>query len=173
MQSHGSCPSDPSAAPDGLEQQFDLLRIDYERTLGLAEGVTGGRVTMRGIVATAYLAFLGLGIDNKSWALCAAAAAAALLFAFQDAREHWIYHQLVRRANRIERLFQHRMQALDLPYDPYPSRRLRAELEGYEFGALGQIRRFRLTLLRETLSRTAVVLYCLPIALGIVAALVV
>lgn len=97
----------------------------------------------------------------------------AVVFGWQDAREGWVYHQLVRRANRIERLFQHRLQALDLPYDPYPSRRLQSELESYEFGPLGMIPKFRPRRLQQTVSTPVAVTYVAPVLLAAGAAFIV
>lgn len=155
---------------DPLDRQFELLTLDYERTLGIADGLVTNQNTMRGIAATAYLAFLGLGVDHRTWALCVAAALIAAAFAFQDARTTWIYRQLVRRANKIERLFQRRLQALDRPYDEYPAQRLRTELESYEFGVLSSIERFTLRRLVEGVTALAVVVYLLPVVLGVLAA---
>lgn len=158
---------------ESLDRQFELLTIDYERTLGIADGLVTNQNTTRGIAATAYLAFLGLGVDHRTWALCVAAALTAAVFAYQDARTTWIYKQLVRRANKLERLFQRRLQALDRPYDEYPAQRLRTELEAYEFGVLSSIERFRAGRLVEGLTAVAFVAYLLPILLGVLAAVLV
>jgi hypothetical protein len=161
---------DAGGVVDPVEQQFALLTVDYEQTLGIANGLVASQGTTRGIAATAYLAFLGLGIDHRSWALCAASSLIAIAFFLQNARQDWIYHQLLQRANQIERLFQRRLQALDLPYDPYPAKRLRAELDDYDFGVLGHISRFHIFALRAAVKRWALAAYCLPAVLGIVAA---
>jgi hypothetical protein len=161
---------DASQAPDPLDQQFALLTLDYERTMGVADGLVANQSTMRGIAATAYLALLGLGVEQGSWAICTAAALIAVAFAWQDMRSSWIYRGLVRRANKIERLFQRRLQALDRPYDRYPADRLRSELESYEFGVLTNIDRFSLTRLKDTVTILGLFAYLLPLLVGILAA---
>ena len=163
--------SESGSAPDAMEQRFDLVRLDYERTLGILDSLVRARATIRGIASTAYLTLLGFGVDKRSWAFCIAASLLALVSMLQDARSGWIYDQLVRRANAMERLFQHRLQALDLPYDPYPSRRLRMELEKYEFGVLTHIQRFHPRVLPDALSATRWALYAAPVLLGIAAAI--
>ncbi len=164
---------EPSSSTDSLDRQFALLTVDYERTLGVADGLVSNQNTTRGIAATAYLALLGLGVDHRSWALCAAAALIAVAFACQDGRTSWVYRQLVRRANKIERLFQRRLQALDRPYDRYPADRLTSELENYEFGVLSNIDRFSLARIGDVLTTLRGLFYLAPIALGIVAAVLV
>jgi hypothetical protein len=161
---------DVGGAADPVEQQFALLPVDYEQTLGIANGLVASQGTTRGIAATAYLAFLGFGIDHRSWALCVASSLIAIAFFLQNARQDWIYRQLLRRANQIERLLQRRLQALDRPYDPYPAKRLRAELDDYDFGVLGHIPRFHILALRATVRRWALVAYCMPAVLGIIVA---
>jgi hypothetical protein len=65
----------------------------------------------------------------------------------------------MRRANDLERLFQHRLRTLARAYDPYPTRRLRAELERYQFGALGNLPKFHARSLGEVKLRSVAVLY--------------
>lgn len=175
VQSHPSSHSDmeSSRPADALDRQFDLLTVDYERTLGIADGLVSSKSTMRGIASTAYLALLGLGVDHRSWAICAASALIAVAFAWQDTRTSWLYRQLVRRANKIERLFQRRLQSLDRPYDKYPADRLSSELESYEFGVLSSIDRFSLARVKEALTVFGMSMYLVPIVVGFVAAVLV
>jgi hypothetical protein len=164
---------EPSRPADALDRQFQLLTVDYERTLGIADGLVSSKSTTRSIAATAYLALLGLGVDHRSWAICAASALIALAFAWQDVRTSWLYRQLVRRANKIERLFQRRLQSLDRPYDRYPADRLSSDLESYEFGVLSSIDRFSLVRAREAITVLGVSMYLVPIVVGLAAALLV
>src|SRR4051794_34666035 len=112
--------AEPRPTSDGLALQFEVVKLDYERTVGLLDAVSRTRTSMRAAAITAYVAFLSLSIQQKSAALAAGAAALALFFGSYDAYHAWLYHAALRRANRLERLFQHRLRALDRPYDPYP-----------------------------------------------------
>jgi hypothetical protein len=129
---------------DSLDYQFDVLKVDYERTLGLLDGIVRVSTTLRATGLTAFAAFVGLGVEQKSWALMAAASVLAALFAVYDSYQQAVYRGALRRANALERLFQHRLRALDRPYDPYPRHRLRREVEKYRFGALGNLPKTRL-----------------------------
>jgi len=113
---------------------------------------------------------LSLAVESKSWILVVAAALVALLFAANDAQLHWLYREALRRSNSLERLLQHRVRALDRRYDPYPIKRLRADLERYQFGALGNLPRGSVRRVLRTVSPAAVVLYALPVVTAVVAA---
>jgi hypothetical protein len=171
----GQLPHSPDAGTraDELEVQFGVVKLDYERTLGLLDGVSRTRTTMRAAGVTVYLGFLSLAVERESWILAVAAGVVALLFAANDAHLHWLYHEGLRRSNSLERLLQHRVRALDRRYDPYPMKRLRADLERYQFGALGNLPRASVRRVLRTVSRTAVVLYTLPVVGAVAAALVV
>ena len=143
-------PSLPEDIEDGLDYQFEVLKLDYERTIGLLDGIVRVSTTLRATGVTAFAAFISLGVEQKSWALMAAASLLAIFFGIYDSYQHVVYHGALRRANALERLFQHRLRALDRPYDPYPRQRLRKEVEKYRFGALGNLPRTRV---RDAIAR--------------------
>jgi hypothetical protein len=165
--------ADAGTGGDLLEIQFGVVKLDYERTLGLLDGMARTRTTMRAAGVTVYLGFLSLGVESNSWILAVAAALVALLFAANDAQLHWLYYEALRRSNSLERLLQHRVRALDRQYDPYPVKRLRADLERYRFGALGNLPQASVRRVLGTVSLTAVVLYALPVVGAAAAAFVV
>lgn len=173
QQSSSPSPDEPTGGDDGLQVQFDVVKLDYERTATLLDSVTRTRTSMRAASITAYLAFLGLAVQETSWALAASAALAASVFGGFDAYHGWLYHAALRRANRLERLFQHRLRALDRPYDRYPAQRLHAELEKYDFGALGQLPRFRFRALSDTVTVVALLIYGVPTIAAVICAIVV
>src|SRR4051794_39607169 len=100
-------PVSSPAYAEGIQLQFDVVKLDYERTLALIDGVTRTRATLRAATITAYVAFLGLAIQNKSWALAAGAGLLVVLLGLYDAYHAWLYGAALRRANALERLFQH------------------------------------------------------------------
>lgn len=56
-------------------------------------------------------------------------------------RVTWAYGVALRRANDIERLYRARMRMLDRPYDPFPAKRLRSEIEKHQFGVYATLPR--------------------------------
>jgi hypothetical protein len=167
-----SFPEADRSVAESRQLQFEVIKLDYERTLGFLDGVSRTRTTMRSAAITAYLAFLSLAVQQDSLALAVAASAVALVFGFHDMYHGWLYRAALRRANQLERLFQHRLRALERPYDSYPLDRLQTEIERYAFGSLGQLPRFRARLLKETLSASAVLAYAVSaLAAGAVACL--
>ncbi len=163
---------EPPALAHDIQLQFDVVKLDYERTLGVLDGVSRTRTTMRAAAVTAYVAFLTLALQQKSWALGAGAALVAAFFAGYDAYHGWLYRALLRRANALERLFQHRLHALDRAYDPYLTARVQAELERYDFGTLGQLPRFNVRALKSSPNSLGVA-YAVPlVAAALVASLI-
>jgi hypothetical protein len=129
---------------DGLSYQFEVLKLDYERTLALLDGIVRVSTTLRTTAVTAFAALVGVGVHEKSWALMIAASLLEVFFWISDSYQQVVYRGALRRANALERLFQHRLRTLDRPYDPYPRQRLRKEMAKYRFGALGNLREVRL-----------------------------
>jgi hypothetical protein len=156
-----------------LEQQFDVVKLDYERTVALIDSVVRTRMALRALVAAAYLTLLGLAIEQRSPVLAVSAAVGTLLAGLNDAYLGWIYREALRRANGLERLFQHRMRALDRAYDPYPAQRMRMELERYEFGVYATFPRFRVALLKASIAWSTVASYLALLVVAIVTALLV
>jgi hypothetical protein len=165
--------NEPGRPDDAVETQFELITLDYERTLSVLDGVARTRTTMRAAGATVYLGFVSLAVERESWALGIAAGVLALLFAANDAHLSWLYHQLVRRASAIERLVQHRIRVLDRPYDPYPIKRLRSDVERYQFGALCNLPKASLRLVGGHMSLVAAAFYVMPVVAAGIAAVVV
>ena len=161
--------ADVADEPSALQQQFEVVKLDYERTVALIDRVVRSRMAVRALVAAGYLALLGLSIEQDSPVLAVSTAAGTLLAAFNDAYLGWIYRETLRRANGLERLFQHRMRALDRAYDPYPAQRMRVELERYEFGVYATFPRFHIRLIRPSLALSTTVVY---LALLVVAVMV-
>jgi hypothetical protein len=124
-----------------LDGQFEIVKLDYERTLALLDGLSNRSMALRAAGVAGYLTLLSLGINQGSAAICLAAAALLSTFAYLDAYNRTLYDFGVTRANDLERLFQHRFRTLDRPYDEYPSNRLRVLLESYRFGVLGNLPR--------------------------------
>jgi len=162
-----------TAAADDLTLRFDVLKLDYERTLALLDGISRSRTTIRAAALTAFVTFLGLSVQQRTWPFAAAGALLALAFAAFDSHQGWLYHAALRRGNRIERLFQQRLRALSRPYDDYPIERLEAEFERYEFGALSQLPRFRWAALRKTVDSSQLVAYVVPVVGAVVCAFLV
>jgi hypothetical protein len=158
-------PPSPEETDDGLVFQFDVLKLDYERTVGLLDGIVRVNTTLRATGVTAFAAFVSLGVQQQSWALMVSASLLAVLFGLYDSYLQAGYYGALRRANALERLFQHRLRALDRPYDPYPRERLRQEVESYRFGALGNLPK---TPWREAIPRrpAGFVLFFLLLAIG-------
>src|SRR5256885_784892 len=101
-QSVSPAPADSGPVADALQLQFDVVKLDYERTAAVVDGVSRTRTTMRGAAITAYAAFLSLAVQQKSWALAAGAAVVATLFGCYDVYLGWLSHSALRRANRLE-----------------------------------------------------------------------
>jgi hypothetical protein len=170
-QSTGS--SKDGAGDEALALQFDLVRVDYERTLGFLDSVVRTRTTLRAAAVTAYAALFGLGIQETSWAVCGSAALVALGFFLLDAYDGYQYMNALRRANDLERLFQARLRALDRLYDPYPARRLRTAVERYQFGVLTQLPRTTIPAFLKAATRGVIMSYGFAVLAAIVAAFVV
>jgi len=158
----------PNSDEDALEQEFAIVTLDYEQTVGLLGGVVQARMALRALIATAYVTLLALGIEQHSEALPFAAAAGAFLGAMNDLYLGWVYQEALLRANSLERLFQHRMRALDRAYDPYPAERLRVELERYDFGVYTTFPQFRRDRLLPSIRWAMVVVYIAATAAAVV-----
>ena len=164
-------PSSPDMPEGAIDRQFAIVTLDYERTVELLGGVANARMALRTFLATAYVTLLGLAFEQHSTALGIAAAASGALGATNDLYLGWVYHEALQRANQLERLFQHRVQALDRPYDPYPAERLRVELERYDFGVYATFPRFQIHRVGPSLRWALVGIYVIAIVGAVIAGL--
>ena len=158
---------------DALASQFELIRLDYERTLGLLDVFARTRTTLRGFCLSAYAALIGLGVHERSWAICASAAVLVAGFVMMDAYNGAQYRSALKRANDLERLFQARLRALDRSFDPYLTRRLRTAIERYQFGPLTHLPRTRVAGLVKAATRSVLLTYAVGFIAAVIAAVVV
>ena len=163
----------PEHDAEELRLQFEVIKLDYERTMGFIDGVVRTSVALRTGCATIFLAFLGTGVQQGSWAFCGAAAVVSLVFLVADSYYGNLYQQTLHRANDLERLFQARLRVLDRSYDPYPQQRLQASLEQYDFGVLTNIPVVRPSALIGTRSRWLVSTYVLAALTALITAFLV
>lgn len=125
-----------------------LVRVDYETTRSLIDGVVRTSLALRGVGVTLILALLGFAADHSSLPVALCALAATGLFLYLDAYHGWLYVEGLGRAHELERLLALRYKELERAGDdPDVESDLDVALATHRFGQYSNFPRFRLRLL--------------------------
>ena len=113
----------------------DLIKLDYDVTLRTISGVLATETAIRVAGFAAWAATTGLGIDARSWAVCAAGAALLALFMYVDAHHAALYGRALHRAIRLEKMLDAYADRLGIDADDEDAvLRAIATLETHRFG---------------------------------------
>jgi hypothetical protein len=138
-------------------RRAELLRLverDYDQTAEFITSVVGTTSTTRGWAVTVWLAVLGVGVQQKSWALALVASVAVLPFALLDAYFSWLYGQALKHARALESLSSSYFRAIEAGEDdPDLVADLDAEFAAHRFGLYSHFRRFSIPELRSVRPR--------------------
>lgn len=146
-------------APAGVESDtraelMDLVRVDYETTRALIDGVVRTSLALRGVGLTLILALLGFAAEGSSLPVSLCALAAVGLFLYLDGYHGWLYAQALRRAQELEHLLALRYKELERAgVDPDVTLDLDVALATHRFGQYSNFPRFRVRLLKRARPR--------------------
>lgn len=165
--------SPPDVEVTARGQLIDLVRIDYEATRSLIDGVVRTSLALRGVGLTLTLALLSFAVEQSSLPTALCALAAVGLFFYLDAYHGWVYAQGLRRAHELEHLLALRYKELERAGDdPDVTLDLDVALAAHRFGQYSNFPRFRLRLLKHARPKTVyAVLYGSLAGLSVAAAL--
>jgi hypothetical protein len=145
---------------DTRSELIDLVRVDYEATRSLIDGVVRTSLALRGVGVTLILALLGLATQKSSEAVALCAFVAVGLFLYLDAYHGWLYAEGLRRAHDLEHILALRYKELERGDDTDISLDLDVALASHRFGQYSNLPRFRLRRLTRARPKTMyVVLY--------------
>lgn len=133
---------------DARAELIELIKMDYETTRSLIDGVVRTALALRGVGLTLVLAVLTVAVDASSVALTVCALAGVGLFLYLDAYHGWLYAEALKRAHELEHLLALRYKELerggiddDVTFD------LDVALASHRFGQYSNFPRFRFRLL--------------------------
>jgi hypothetical protein len=127
-----------------------LVRVDYDATQSMIDGVIRTSIALRGIGMTLTLALLGYAAAHSSWAVGLLGLASTWLFLYLDAFHGWLYDEGRRRARSIEGVLRLRYQQLERAgEDPDATTDLDGALAAHRFGQYLALPSFRWRLLRQ------------------------
>lgn len=143
------------------EKLISLIRVDYETTRSLIDGVVRTSLALRGIGLTLVLALLTFAVENSSIPVALCGTVAVVLFMFLDAYHGSLYVQALRRAHELEHILSLRYKEVERAgLDTDVSIDLDIALATHRFGQYSNFSRFRLAfLLRARPLVVYVVLY--------------
>lgn len=125
------------------DQLIELVRLDYEATRSLIDGVVRTSLALRGVGVTLSLALLSLAVDRSSLPVALCATVAAALFLYLDAYHGWLYAEALKRAHELERLLALRYKEIERAGDdPDIAIDLDIALAAHRFGQYSNIPRF-------------------------------
>jgi hypothetical protein len=123
---------------------IELVRVDYEATCSLIDGVVRTSLALRGVGVTLILALLSLAVQKSSEALALCSLAAVPLFLYLDAYHGWLYAECLTRAHGLERILALRYKELERNDDPDIGLDLDVALASHRFGQYSNLPRFQL-----------------------------
>jgi hypothetical protein len=140
----------PQADQVGLEDAerertlLDLVRFDYDVTLRTISGVLATGTAIRVAGFAAWGALLGVGLRDRSSALCAFAGIVLALFAYADAYHAALYRRALSRAIRLEALLDRYVNRLGIDAEDEDAvLAVVAELETHRFGIYRTMKRLK------------------------------
>jgi hypothetical protein len=144
----------PDVHADTRAELLSLVRLDYETTRSLIDGVVRTSLALRGVGLTLVLALLSVAVEKSSLAVALCAPPAVALFSYLDAYHGWLYAQALRRAHEVEHILELRYKELERAgLDPDVTLSLDVALATHRFGQYSNLRRFRVRLLKSARPR--------------------
>lgn len=132
------------------DELISLVRVDYETTRSLIDGVVRTSLALRGVGLTLVLALLTFAVEESSLPVALCGAFAVVMFAFLDAYHGSLYAQGLRRAHELEHILSLRYKELERAgLDADLSIDLDIALAAHRFGQYSNFQRFRPALLRR------------------------
>ena len=132
------------------EELISLVRLDYETTRSLIDGVVRTSLALRGVGLTLVLALLTFAVENSSVPVALCGGVAVVLFMFLDAYHGSLYAHGLRRAHELEHILSLRYKELERAgLDADVSIDLDIALAEHRFGQYSNFPRFRLAFLRR------------------------
>jgi hypothetical protein len=139
---------------DTRAELIDLVRVDYETTRSLIDGVVRTSLALRGVGLTVILALLSFAAGKSSAPVAICALAAVVLFLYLDAYHGWLYAEGLRRAHELERILSLRYKELERgDDDPEIGFDLDVALAIHRFGQYSNFPRFELRKLTQARPR--------------------
>jgi hypothetical protein len=132
------------------EELISLIRVDYETTRSLIDGVVRTSLALRGVGLTLVLALLTFAVEKSSVPVALCGLVAVGLFLFLDAYHGSLYAHGLRRAHELERILSLRYKELERAgLDADVSIDLDVALAEHRFGQYSNFPRFRPAFLRR------------------------
>lgn len=125
------------------ERLVDLVKLDYEATCSLIDGLVRTSLGLRAAALTLIVALLGFAVERLSWAVALCALGATALFFYLDAFHGWLYAQARQRAREMEHLLSLRYKELERRDDPDVTFDLDVALATHRFGQYSSFRSFK------------------------------
>ena len=139
---------EPGAAT--RDELIALIRVDYETTRSLIDGVVRTSLALRGVGLTLVLALLTFAVENSSVPVALCGIVAVVLFMFLDGYHGSLYAQGLRRAHELEHILSLRYKELERAgLDADLSIDLDIALAAHRFGQYSNFARFRVAFLRR------------------------
>jgi hypothetical protein len=134
----------PGPEPDRRAELVALVRVDYEATRSLIDGVVRTSIALRAVGMALTLALLGFATAQSSLVVALCGLATTLLFLYLDAYHGWLYDEGRRRARYLEHVLGLRYKQLERgDDDPAATGDLDLALASHHFGQYSTIPRFR------------------------------
>ena len=132
------------------EELISLIRVDYETTRSLIDGVVRTSLALRAVGLTLVLALLTFAVENSSAPVALCGVVEVVLFMFLDAYHGSLYAQGLRRAHELEHILSLRYKELERAgLDGDVSIDLDIALAAHRFGQYSNFPRFRVAFLRR------------------------
>lgn len=118
-----------------IEKLIDLVKYDYEHSLGFIDGVVRVSIGIRTVAVAGCLALLAAAVQTDEAILAGFALLASLAFGAQDAYHGWLYAEARERAAEMERLIDAYYRHLQGNTSEVRERQLLKRLRRHRFGA--------------------------------------
>lgn len=154
----------------GQPELVRVLKLDYEKTTKLIEGIVSSSFTIRGWGIALISALIGLTFQAQRWEIAGLAIVVTFLIAFVDGYHSWLYAKVLRHAQNVEHVLGLYYASLARGEDDPDARRdFEVAILAHQFGRFAEIQKFRLSALREARPRLIIlILYVTLLACAMV-----
>jgi hypothetical protein len=126
--------------PDGtmleIEQLVELLKFDYEQTMGVVDGTVRVCSNVRTLAIAVWTGLIAAEVQVSDGKLAIVAAASVVLFAVLDGYHGWLYKQSSARAYGMEGLLGDYYKLLQRRVESHEVNRLLTKLRQHKYGQL-------------------------------------